>query len=63
MDDNDDDEQHDSDLRQSRTTAEISVGTQKQQEKIKIPPSVSKPVNRKRVDIGGKMYEDEDIDE
>jgi hypothetical protein len=52
--------QHDSDLRQSRTTAEISaVGTLKQQEKIRIPPSVSKPVKRKRVDVGGKMYEDE----
>jgi hypothetical protein len=54
-----DDEEYDSDLSQSRRTAEISVGTQKQQEKLRIPPSVSKPVKRKRVGIGGKMYEDE----
>jgi hypothetical protein len=52
------DNEHDSDLRQSRTDAEIFVKTQKQ-EKIKIPPSVSKPPKRKRVDVGGKMYEDE----
>jgi intergrase/recombinase len=56
----DDDNEYDSDLNQSRRTAEVSVGTtQKQQEKLRIPPSVSKPVKRKRVGIGGKMYEDE----
>jgi hypothetical protein len=55
----DDDEEYDSDLRQSRITAEISVGAQKQEEKIRIPPSVTKPTKRKRVDVGGKMYEDE----
>ena len=49
-----DDEEYDSDLSQSRKTAEISVGTQKQQEKLRIPPSVSKPVKRKRVGIGGR---------
>ena len=26
-----------------------------------IPPSVSKPVKRKRVDVGGKLYEDESV--
>ena len=52
------DNEHDSDLRQSRTDAEIFVKTQRQ-EKIEIPPSVSKPAKRKRVDVGGKMYEDE----
>ena len=52
--------QQDSDLRQSRTTAKISATeTLEQQEKIRIPPSVSRPVKRKRVDVGGKMYEDE----
>jgi intergrase/recombinase len=52
--------QHGSDLRQSRTTAKISAsGNLEQREKIRIPPSVSKPVKRKRVDVGGKMYEDE----
>jgi intergrase/recombinase len=56
----DNDEEYDSDLNQSRRTAkEISIGAQKQQEKLRIPPSVSKPVKRKRVGIGGKMYEDE----
>src|SRR5215217_1425230 len=55
----DDEDEYDSDLSQSRRTAEISVGIQKQQEKLRIPPSVSKPVKRKRVGIGGKMYEDE----
>jgi intergrase/recombinase len=52
------DDEHDSDLRQSRTSAKIFVGRQ-QQERIRIPPSVSKPQKRKRVDVGGKMYEDE----
>src|SRR5215213_3383150 len=55
-------DEHDSDLRQgSRTSSssEISVGRRQQQEKIIIPPSVSKPAKRKRVDVGGKMYEDE----
>ncbi len=56
----DEEGQQDSDLRQGRTTAKISAGgTLEQQEKIRIPPSVSKPVKRKRVDVGGKMYEDE----
>jgi hypothetical protein len=55
----DDDEEYDSDLNQSRRAAEISIGTQRQQEKLRIPQSVSKPVKRKRVGIGGKMYEDE----
>jgi hypothetical protein len=52
------DDEHDSDLRQSQTSAEIFVGTQKQEKRI-IPPSVSKPAKRKRVDVRGKMYEDE----
>ena len=52
--------QQDSDLRQSRTAAKISAaGTLEQKEKIRIPPSVSRPVKRKRLDVGGKMYEDE----
>jgi intergrase/recombinase len=56
----DEERQHDSDLRQSRTTAKTSAaGTLEQQEKIRIPPSVSKAVKRRRVDVGGKMYEDE----
>src|SRR5215212_5206844 len=50
--------QQDSDLRQSRTAAKISAaGTLEQKEKIRIPPSVSRPVKRKRLDVGGKMYE------
>ncbi len=54
-----DGEQPDSNyLRQSRTAEEMSIGTPKQ-EKIKIPPSVSNPAKRKRIDVGGKIYEDE----
>jgi intergrase/recombinase len=40
------------------SSTEVSIGRQ-QQEKIIIPPSVSKPAKRKRMDVGGKMYEDE----
>jgi len=53
----------DPDLRQSSGASsssftEVSVGGQ-QQEKIMIPPSISKPAKRKRMDVGGKMHEDE----
>jgi hypothetical protein len=59
MDDKDDyDAKHDSDLRQSKTAAEIFVGGQKQ-DKLRIPQSINKPAKRKRVDVGGKIYEDE----
>jgi intergrase/recombinase len=54
-------DEFDPDLRQSSPTSsstKVSVGRQ-QQEKIIIPPSVSKPAKRKRMDVGGKMYEDE----
>jgi hypothetical protein len=55
-------EEPDPDLGQgSRTSSsrEVSVGGRQQQEKIIIPPSISKPAKRKRMDVGGKMYEDE----
>lgn len=53
-------DKHDSDLRQdSRTSSSTKVSVGRQQEKIIIPPSVSKPAKRKRMDVGGKMYEDE----
>jgi hypothetical protein len=53
----------DPDLRQSSGASsssftEVSVGGQ-HQEKIMIPPSISKPAKRKRMDVGGKMHEDE----
>jgi hypothetical protein len=54
-------DEFDPDLRQSSPTSsstKVSVRRQ-QQEKIIIPPSVSKPAKRKRMDVGGKMYEDE----
>jgi hypothetical protein len=47
-----------SDVGQTRRSTELLVGTS-EQEKIRVPPSVSKPPKRKRVDVGGKMYEDE----
>jgi hypothetical protein len=54
-------DEHDSDLRQSSqtsTSTEVFVGRQQKEKRI-IPPSVSKPAKRKRVGVGGKMYEDE----
>jgi hypothetical protein len=61
MNDNDKDDydvQNDSDLRHSEKAAEIIVGGQEQEE-LRTPPSIIKPAKRKRVDVGGKMYEDE----
>jgi hypothetical protein len=41
--------------------AEVSVEQRQQQEKRIIPPSISKPAKRKSVDVGGKMYEDDEL--
>jgi hypothetical protein len=54
-------DEDDSDLGQSSRrplSNDLSIGG-RQQEKIKIPPSVSKPAWRKRMNVGGKIYEDE----
>lgn len=42
-----------------RTTNGEDAGLQLQQEHPQIPPSVAKPVERHRQNIGGKMYDDE----